>query len=68
MKLLHSFDQGFNYVSEMTSTILHHVHLAPEEKSVGHADYRLRYEKLVKVDLEMEELLKSGLMEESESL
>lgn len=66
-QLLLSFKHVFSVVPGRTSLISHHIELMPGARPVRQAPYRLHPEKLAKVDKEIEELLRAGIIEESES-
>jgi len=64
--VLRSFEHVFSELPGKTSVISHNIELVAGAKPVRQTPYRLHPEKLARVDQEIEDLLKSGIIEESE--
>src|SRR5688572_20833082 len=65
--LLKSFEHVFSVLPGKTSVITHHIELVDGAKPVRQTPYRLHPEKLARVDQEIDELLKAGIIEKSEN-
>jgi hypothetical protein len=65
--LLKSFEHVFSVLPGKTSVVTHHIELVEGAKPVRQTPYRLHPEKLARVNQEIDELLKAGIIEKSES-
>jgi transposase InsO family protein len=66
-EVLFAFEHVFSEVPGKTTMAVHRIELVEGAKPVKQAPYRLNPEKMAKVDKEIEELLRAGIIEESDS-